>query len=107
MKLFYSLEMTSNNVTHLHRPVELTEYDVWMDDNKVYRYQTNNKPVTGNLTVYRDDEQTQPGFKTGLLGGLRHGMTELFHDNGVLEESAFYLNGNKTGLQKILMRKVA
>jgi hypothetical protein len=54
--------MTQNKVTHLYEPVELTEDDVWIDDQKIYRYLTNNKPATGNLTLYLDDEQTQVAF---------------------------------------------
>ena len=44
--------MPSKNVTYLYEPIELTEDEVWMDDEKVFRYLTNNKPATGNLTIY-------------------------------------------------------
>ena len=87
--------MTQNKVTHLYEPVELTEDDVWIDDQKIYRYLTNKRPATGTLTLYLDDNQTQVAFKTELLGGLKHGTTEWFHDNGVLEGSACYINGKQ------------
>ena len=54
--------MTSNKITPIHRSLELTEYEIWIDEDNVYRYQNSNKRATDNLTVYHDDEQTQVSY---------------------------------------------
>ena len=99
--------MISDNVTHLHQSDELTEYDVWMDDEKVFRYRTNNRPALDNLAVFLGRKVESRPIRLRRRDPLRHignyiegkreGSFFWYHPNGTLQAERRFISGKQDG----------
>ena len=84
--------MTHDRLIHLHKALELTEEDTFLDGEIECLFKTG-KPATGQVSIYFDSGALD--FRYGLYNGQKHGLYEEFFENGDLKYWCLLRHGQK------------